>query len=105
MAATTKSSHFHAESAAPSGRKGLQQPHVRPRPITDVERAAIEPFLEKVHYSPRYTSPSPSYVPFLSFYISYLCCRYSDDYFEYRLINPLHDLMLDTLCYRKMHLK
>jgi cyclin-dependent kinase regulatory subunit CKS1 len=26
----------------------------RPRVLTDAERAAIEPFLEKVHYSPRY---------------------------------------------------
>ena len=49
MAAATTRSHFHhqPESSAPS----RKQP--RPRPVTDAERAAIEPFLEKVHYSPR----------------------------------------------------
>jgi hypothetical protein len=50
MAAATTKSHFHHhnEPAAPTARK-----QVRPRPITDTERAVIEPFLEKVHYSPR----------------------------------------------------
>jgi hypothetical protein len=50
MAAATTKSHFHqhTDPAAPAARK-----QTRPRPITEAERAEIEPFLEKVHYSPR----------------------------------------------------
>lgn len=48
MATATSKSHFHHHTESSAPRK---QP--RPRPITDEERAAIEPFLEKVHYSPR----------------------------------------------------
>jgi len=48
MAAATTKSHFHHQPESAPTRK---QP--RPRPITDAERVAIEPFLEKVHYSPR----------------------------------------------------
>ena len=49
MAATTTKTHF-------STLEGVTQPRksTRPRPITEAERAAIDPFLEKVHYSPRY---------------------------------------------------
>jgi hypothetical protein len=55
MAAATTKSHFHGHHAetAPAPRKST-----RPRLITETERAAIEPLLEKVHYSPRYPSSS-----------------------------------------------
>jgi hypothetical protein len=59
MAAATTKSHFHHPDAAPQPKKTS----ARPRPITEAERAAIEPFLEKVHYSPR--SAPASIVPFL----------------------------------------
>ena len=54
MAAATSKAHFqtgstHEQSAVSQARKAT-----RPRPITETERVAIEPFLEKVHYSPRY---------------------------------------------------
>jgi len=50
MAAATTKSHFHnGPDAAPAAKK---QP-VRPRPVTEAERAALEPFLEKLHYSAR----------------------------------------------------
>ena len=49
MAAATTKSHFHHHTESSAPRK-----QSRPRPITEEERAAIEPFLEKVHYSPRY---------------------------------------------------
>src|SRR2546423_9515560 len=53
MATATTKSHFHGHH----GEQAKQQR--RPRPITEAERAAIEPFLEKVHYSPRYAKRGP----------------------------------------------
>jgi hypothetical protein len=75
MAAATTKSHFHHQndSSAPSG-GGVHKQTRRPRPITETERAALDEFLEKVHYSPRLTTPS---LPVAN-------DRYSDDDFEYR---------------------
>ena len=60
MAAATTKSHFHHQndSSAPSGGGGVHKQTRRPRPITEIERAALDEFLEKVHYSPR-LPPSP----------------------------------------------
>ena len=60
MAAATTKSHFHHQndSSAPSAAGGgVHKQSRHPRPITEKERAALEEFLEKVHYSPRYTVP------------------------------------------------
>jgi hypothetical protein len=89
MATATTKSHFHGHHPE----QAKQQR--RPRPITDAERAAIEPLLEKVHYSPRYTNTTwiPSFTRPLLFSSLRCCrwcsdalaeCRYSDDDFEYR---------------------
>jgi hypothetical protein len=62
MAAATTKSHFHHQndSSAPSAAGGgVHKQSRHPRPITEKERAALEEFLEKVHYSPRYTHPPP----------------------------------------------
>jgi len=76
MAAATTKSHFHHQndSSAPSGGGGVHKQTRRPRPITETERAALDEFLEKVHYSPRY---SPTFLGSAD-------DRYSDDDFEYR---------------------
>jgi hypothetical protein len=76
MAAATTKSHFHHQndSSDPSGGGGVHKQTRRPRPITEQERAALEEFLEKVHYSPRLHTPS---LPVAN-------DRYSDDDFEYR---------------------
>ena len=60
MAAAASRLHFpqgnnsNDSATTASNRKQLS----RPRPITEAERALIEPYLEKVHYSPRYTYSS-----------------------------------------------
>jgi hypothetical protein len=76
MAAATTKSHFHHQndSSAPSGGVGVHKQTRRPRPITEIERAALEEFLEKVHYSPRLPTTS----------LPVADDRYSDDDFEYR---------------------
>jgi hypothetical protein len=78
--ATAAKSHFnsHNTDSAPSSRKQR-----RPRPITETERLAIEPFLEKVHYSPRYISLE-----------IWAYDRYSDDEFEYRLTLIIFSMLM-----------
>ena len=57
MAAATTKSRFHPqnESSVATGPGGAHKQSRRPRPITEAERAGLEEFLEKVHYSPRYS--------------------------------------------------
>jgi len=79
MAAATTKSHFHHQndSSAPSAAGGgVHKQSRHPRPITEKERAALEEFLEKVHYSPRYPPA-----------LSVADNRYSDDDFEYRFVH------------------
>ena len=55
MAAPTTKSHFYHPTSMAISRK---QPY--PHPLTDEEPAAIQLFLEKVHYSARYLFKIPA---------------------------------------------
>lgn len=72
MAAATSKTHFHHTHDTSAAQQ--QRKHPRPRPITESERAVLEPFLEKVHYSPRYFPSRTADTD----------VRYADDDFEYR---------------------
>jgi hypothetical protein len=54
MAAATTKTQFHGHNTDTTN---VSRKVVRPRLVTETERVAIDPFLEKVHYSPRYNIP------------------------------------------------
>ena len=65
-----------AAAAAATSSKSQFSQRRRPRPINEAERLAIDPFLDKLIYSPRYKTTPSNRIDVYS--------RYADDENEYR---------------------